>query len=144
MAHRKSPADLDEVFGALDRTGALEMCREEFRCGGYPKLHQSIPLLEHRRQLLLDIDWTIGQLAAAKALILSANTGAAPMLEFTSDEEAPTFEERNRTHHRQPASLVQFFAQSPLADADLNLERDRARRTLFKRLRRQRALNAER
>lgn len=26
---------------------------------------------------------------------------------------------------RQPASLVQFFAQSPLADVDLNLERDR-------------------
>lgn len=26
---------------------------------------------------------------------------------------------------RQPASLFQFFAQSPLADADLNLERDR-------------------
>jgi antitoxin Phd len=26
---------------------------------------------------------------------------------------------------RQPASLVQFFAQSPLADANLNLERER-------------------
>jgi antitoxin Phd len=26
---------------------------------------------------------------------------------------------------RQPASLVQFFAQSPLADVDLNLERER-------------------
>lgn len=26
---------------------------------------------------------------------------------------------------RQPASLVEFFAQSPLADVDLNLERDR-------------------
>jgi antitoxin Phd len=26
---------------------------------------------------------------------------------------------------RQPASLVQFFAQSPLADIDLNLDRDR-------------------
>jgi len=26
---------------------------------------------------------------------------------------------------RQPASLVQFFAQSPLAGVDLNLERDR-------------------
>lgn len=26
---------------------------------------------------------------------------------------------------RQPASLVQFFAQSPLAAVDLNLERDR-------------------
>jgi prevent-host-death family protein len=26
---------------------------------------------------------------------------------------------------RRPASLVQFFAQSPLADVDLNLERER-------------------
>jgi len=26
---------------------------------------------------------------------------------------------------RQPASLVQFFARSPLADIDLNLDRDR-------------------
>lgn len=26
---------------------------------------------------------------------------------------------------RQPVSLVQFFAQSPLADVELNLERDR-------------------
>ena len=103
-----------------------------------------VSLLEHRRQLLLDIDWTIGQLAAAKALILSAKTGVAPLLEFTSNKEARFFEEQNRADYRQPASLVQLFAQSPLADADLNLERDRARRTLFKRLRRQPALNLER
>ena len=130
MADRKGPADLDEVFEELERTGALAMFREEFRGGVYHEQPQSVPLLEHRRRLLLDIDWTIGQLAAARALILSANTGAAPMLEFTSNNEARSFEERNRAHHREPASLVQFFAQSPLADADLNLERDRARRTL--------------
>lgn len=52
--------------------------------------------------------------------------------------------ERERCASRTMDSLVQFFAQSPLADADLNLERDRARRTLFKRLRRQPALDAER
>ena len=144
MAEKKSPADLDEVFEELERMGTLAKFRERFRGGIYQKPPQSVPLLEHRRQLLMDIDWTLGQLAAAKALIMSANTGAAPMLEFTSDEEARTFEERNRTHHRQPTSLVQFFAQSPLADADLDLERDRARRTLHKRLRRQPALNGER
>lgn len=61
--------------------------------GVYRKLPKSVPLLEHRRQLLLDIDWTIGQLAAARALILSAKTGMAPMLEFTSNKEARFFEE---------------------------------------------------
>jgi len=66
------------------------------------------------------------------------------MLEFTSGKEARSFEEQNPTHHTQPTSLVQFFAQSPLADAELTLERDRARRTLFRRLRRQPALNLER
>lgn len=124
MADNKDPGNLDEVFEEHERTGALGKFRE--RCTGsiYQKLPQSVPLLEHRRQLLLDIDWTIGQFAAAKALILSAKTGAAPMLEFTSDEEARTFEDRNRIHHRQPGNLVQFFVQSPLADANLNLERN--------------------
>lgn len=93
MADKRGPADLDEVFEELERTGALAEFGERFRGGIYQKLPRSVPLLEHRRQLLFDIDWTIGQLAAAKALILSANAGAAPMLEFTSDEEARTFEE---------------------------------------------------
>jgi len=144
MADKKDPGDLDLVFEELERTGALAKFREEFKGGVYHQLPQSVSLLDHRRQLLLDIDWTIGQLAAAKALILSANTGAAPMLEFTSDEEARSFEETESRRERQPASLVQFFAQSPLADADLNLERDRARRRLVKRLRRQPALDLER
>src|SRR3569833_1307901 len=87
-------------------------------------LPRSVSLLEHRRQLLFDIDWTIGQLAAAKVLIMSANTSVAPMLEFTSNKEARFLEERKRAHDRQPASLVKFFAQSPLADTDLNLDRD--------------------
>lgn len=131
MANKRGPADLDEVFEALDRTGALEKGLEKVR-GFYPKLPESLPLLEHCKQLLLDIDWTIGKLAAANALILSANTGLAPMLEFTSDEDARSSEERSRAYQRQPASLVQLFAQSPRADSDLNIERDRARRTPFK------------
>jgi len=42
MADKRGPADLDEVFEELERTGALAKFRESFR-GVYRKLPQSVP-----------------------------------------------------------------------------------------------------